>query len=160
MTLIKFSPNKLNYFIQILNKHINYYKLTEQFSTNFDKRKKKSMAYFWISFLNEYSVKSNWIACQTMLFVGNVWIKLYISNREQADEVSNIRNSKLIEGVRSKFHLIKYVDPQGTVSGPPLFLIYITNLLRIINQGELIMYNNEQSMFLAFEVKYSYHPSV
>ena len=57
-----------------------------------------------------------------------LWFKSYISNRKQLCRVN---------GADSKLNPINIGVPQGSCLGPLLFLVYINDLSRVVNQTQL-----------------------
>jgi hypothetical protein len=63
------------------------------------------------------------------------WFKSYLRNREQVVEIKHYNHSvKEINIVRSDRKIINASIPQGSVLGCLLFLIYINDLPKIINE--------------------------
>ena len=68
------------------------------------------------------------------------WIKDYLSNRSQI--VS-------FEGEKSREEKIWFVVPQGSILGPPLFLIYVNELHQQVEKSNIIMYADETVFFFS-----------
>ena len=65
------------------------------------------------------------------------WFKSYLSNRSQFTRVN---------GVDSKVQNIDIGVPQGSCLGPLLFLLYVNDLPKIIDNAKVYMYADETSL--------------
>ena len=68
------------------------------------------------------------------------WIQTYLSNRRQFT---------VINGISSESKTISYGVPQGSVLGPLLFLIYINDISNAVPDGELRLFADDTSLFVA-----------
>jgi retron-type reverse transcriptase len=68
------------------------------------------------------------------------WFKSYLKNRKQ--KVS-------INGIHSNENTITYGDPQGSVLGPILFLLYINEICNIDIDGQLVSYADDTCLLFS-----------
>ena len=71
--------------------------------------------------------------------VANKWFDSYLNNRKQLVEVN---------GICSDTKIIEFGVPQGSILGPLLFSIYVTDLNRSLTSGNCIMYADDTNVFL------------
>jgi hypothetical protein len=74
----------------------------------------------------------------------NEWIKSYLKNRYQRVEINNKNSS---HNAFSNWGIIKHSVPQGSILGPLLFLLYINDLSKTINnKSKPILYADDTSI--------------
>ncbi|PNF17558.1 hypothetical protein B7P43_G15556, partial [Cryptotermes secundus] len=74
----------------------------------------------------------------------NEWIKSYLKNRYQRVEINNKNSS---HNAFSNWGIIKHGVPQGSILGPLLFLLYINDLSKTINnKSKPILYADDTSI--------------
>ena len=66
-----------------------------------------------------------------------MWFKSYLSDRRQFTRLN---------GIDSRIHNIKVGAPQGSCLGPLLFLIYINDLPKIVNNASVFMYADDTNL--------------
>jgi hypothetical protein len=72
-------------------------------------------------------------------------IKSYLMGRHQRAVLSNKSNN----GSTSKWEMIKYRVPQGSILGPLLFLLYINDLQKILNKDNyMVLYADDTSIII------------
>jgi hypothetical protein len=72
--------------------------------------------------------------------LANKWVGSYLSNRKQFTTYN---------GSNSDTSLIKCGDPQGSILGPIIFLIYINDLGTISNDLSPIMFADDSNLFMS-----------
>ena len=67
------------------------------------------------------------------------WINNYLSNRKQYVDLENNKSS---------MQTIEYGVPQGSILGPPLYLIYVNDIANY-TLGDILSFANETSLYLS-----------
>jgi len=83
------------------------------------------------------------ILCQKLEYYGIqgrdlAWFKSYLSNHKQFTRVN---------GVNSSIQAMKIGVPQGSCLGPPLFLIYINNLPRAVQNSRMSVFADDAWLY-------------
>lgn len=77
------------------------------------------------------------------------WVKSYLSNRTQLVLLTEPDNFNRIQNTYSQKAKVNVGVPQGSVLGPLLYLIYVTDVKNLIKPGsELIMYADDTSQLV------------
>lgn len=78
--------------------------------------------------------------------VVNEWFRSYLKNRQQSVILPILDESKTLVNIQSNTSLIENGVPQGSILGPILFLLYVNNLPRVV-QEKVVMFADDVSVF-------------
>ena len=79
------------------------------------------------------------------------WFKSYLSNRKQYVSIKNCNSSMSI---------ITLGVPQGWLLGPVLFLLYINDMYRSINQMRFVHFADDRTVFASYSNSNNVHATV
>lgn len=68
------------------------------------------------------------------------WMQSYLTNRQQYVQVGKCK---------SKLSYIKYGVPQGSILGPLLFLIYINDIVNVVDHADIILFADDTNIFIS-----------
>jgi hypothetical protein len=75
------------------------------------------------------------------------WFRSYLANRRQKVEINSPSS---IHNFFSDWGMLKHGDPEGSILGPLLFIIYISDLpLRIHSLSETILFADDTSVIIS-----------
>jgi exonuclease III len=74
-------------------------------------------------------------------------IKSYLSNRKQLTEITQINTDKLEVKTMSESRVVKYGVPQGSILGPLLFILYINDLPRVV-QNQMVLFADDSTLIV------------
>ena len=119
--------------------------LTESISDYIDS--KQHCAGVFIDLIKAFDTVSHKLLAEKLSFYGvrgivNTWLENYLMHRKQYVVVDNQASSR---------QLIKCGVPQGSVLGPILFLLFISDLCNVSNLLKFVLFSDDTNIFCSNE---------
>ena len=108
-------------------------------------KKKKTLGVF-LDFSKAFDLIDHKILLEKLKKCGirglsNKWFESYLTNRTQVVQVNGVLSSNICK--------VKYGTPQGSILGPLLFLIYISDLPACLEYSKPLFYADDTNLLLS-----------